>query len=230
MPFLTRLVLSFLLAASAAAVGAAPPDRYTAEVPVTGADAAQRDEAIGRALRDVLVKVSGDPRSVSRARAVRDPTELVAQYQYATAPGGARVLRVTFDREAVDGLLAEAPPAPAAAAAPTATPATGPVSAPAVPGERFRVQVRGLDSLAKHVRVTRTFQSAAGLDAVALRAARGDVALFEISGRASPEQLDRAALDGGLLQPDPAPPVGAGGATAGQTSFDGARLRYRVTQ
>jgi hypothetical protein len=226
MSFLTRLVLSFLLAASAAAVGAAPPDRYTAEVPVTGADAAQRDEAIGRALREVVVKVSGDPRSVSRTRAVRDPTELVAQYQYAAGPGGARVLRVTFDREAVDGLLAEAPPAPASAA----TPAAAPVSAPAVPGERFRVQVRGLDSLAKHVRVTRTFQGAAGLDAVALRAARGDVALFEISGRASAEQLDRAALDGGLLQPDPAPPAGAGGAAAGQTSFDGARLRYRVTQ
>lgn len=226
MPFLTRLLLPLFLAVAVADAGAAPPDRYTVEVPVTGADAAQRDEAIGRALREVVVKVSGDPRSVSRARAVRDPTELVAQYQYATGPGGARVLRVTFDREAVDGLLAEAPAAAPPAAAPASAAAPGPVAA----GDRFRVQVRGLDSLAKHVRVTRAFQSAAGLDAVALRAVRGDVALFEVSGRATPEQLDRAALDGGLLQPDPAPPAGAGGTAAGQTVFDGARLRYRVMQ
>jgi hypothetical protein len=222
MPFLTRLLTTLLLAASMTGAGAAPPDRYTTEVPVTGADAAQRDEAITRALREVVVKVSGDPRAVSRTRAVRDPTELVAQYQYATGPGGSRVLRVTFDREAVDGLLGEA----AAAPVPAATPV--PTVAPA-PGERFRVQVRGIDSLAKHVRVTRTLQGAAGLDGVALRAVRGDVALFEISGRASPDQLDRAARDA-MLESDPVPPQGAAGAAPGQVSFDGPRLRYRVMQ
>jgi hypothetical protein len=219
MPLLSRLLLPVLVALSlldATAVAAPPPaDRYTAEVPVTGADAAQRDEAIARALREVVVKVSGDPRSVSRLRAVRDPGELVAQYQYAAAPGGGRTLRVTFERDAIDDLLSDEPaaiPAPAS-----------PPPAAAAPGERFRVQVRGIDSLAKQMRVMRLFQGAAGADGVALRAVRGDVALFEVSGRAAPDQLDRVARDG-WLEPDAAPAAG------GPWSFDGARLRYRVMQ
>lgn len=224
MPLLYRLLLPLLLGLSTAAAMAAPPspDRYTSEVPVTGTDAAQRDEAIARALRDVLVKVSGDPRSVARLRAVRDPGELVAQYQYAGAAGAGRTLRVTFDRVAVDALLSDEP-----AAAPAPVPAMAPSSAP---GERFRVQVRGVDSLAKQARVTRLFQSAAGADAVALRAARGDVVLFELNGHAGPEQIDRVAREGSL-EPDDAPagPAGAPGA-GGRGSFEGARLRYRVMQ
>jgi hypothetical protein len=224
MSLLYRLLLPLLLGlATSGAIAAPPPsDRYTAEVSVTGTDAAQRDEAIARALREVVVKVSGDPRSAARLRAVRDPGELVAQYQYAGAPGGGRTLRVTFDREAVDALLADEPaaaPAPVAAATPSAA-----------PGERFRVQVRGIDSLARQARVTRLFQSAAGADAVALRAARGDVVLFELSGGAGPEQIDRVAREGSL-EPDaaPPPPTGAPG-TGAQGSFEGARLRYRVMQ
>ena len=224
MPFLYRLLLPLLLGLSMTGAIAAPPasDRYTAEVPVTGTDAAQRDEAIARALRDVVVKVSGDPKSVARLRAVRDPGELVAQYQYAGVAGGGRTLRVTFDREAVDGLLSDEP---------AAAPAPAPASAPsAAQGERFRVQVSGIDSLARQARVMRLFQSAAGADAVALRAARGDVVLFELAGRASPELIDRVAREG-YLEPDagaaaPAGPPGAGA----PGSFDGARLRYRVMQ
>ena len=219
MPLLSRLLLSVLVALSlldATAVAAPPADRYTAEVPVTGADAAQRDEAIARALREVVVKVSGDPRSVSRLRAVRDPGELVAQYQYAAAPGGGRTLRVTFERDAIDDLLSDEPAA-------TPAPASPPPAAAAAPGERFRVQVRGIDSLAKQMRVMRLFQGAAGADGVALRAVRGDVALFEVSGRAAPDQLDRVARDGSL-EPEAAPAAG------GPWSFDGARLRYRVMQ
>jgi hypothetical protein len=224
MPLLSRLLLPLLLALSMTHATAAPPtpDRYTAEVAVTGTDAVQRDEAIARALREVVVKVSGDPKSVARLRAVRDPSELVAQYQYAGAAGGGRMLRVTFDRQAIDALLSDEP---AAAAAPV------PASAPSAgPGERFRVQVRGIDSLAKQARVMRLFQGAAGADAVALRAARGDLVLFELAGRAGPEQIDRVAREG-ALEPDSgvAVPAGAPGA-GGQGSSDGARLRYRVMQ
>ena len=224
MPLLSRLLLPLLLALSMTHATAAPPtpDRYTAEVAVTGTDAAQRDEAIARALREVVVKVSGDPKSVARLRAVRDPSELVAQYQYAGAAGGGRMLRVTFDRQAIDALLSDEPAA-AAAPAPASAPSAG-------PGERFRVQVRGIDSLAKQARVMRLFQGAAGADAVALRAARGDLVLFELTGRAGPEQIDRVAREG-ALEPDSgvAVPAGAPGA-GGQGSSDGARLRYRVMQ
>jgi hypothetical protein len=224
MLLLSRLLLLLLLALSMTCATAAPPtpDRYTAEVAVTGTDAAQRDEAIARALRDVVVKVSGDPKSVARLRAVRDPSELVAQYQYAGAAGGGRMLRVTFDHQAIDALLSDEPAA-AAAPAPASAPSAG-------PGERFRVQVRGIDSLAKQARVMRLFQGAAGADAVALRAARGDLVLFELTGRAGPEQIDRVAREGSL-EPDSgvAVPAGAPGA-GGQGSSDGARLRYRVMQ
>lgn len=224
MPLFSRLLLPLLLALSMTHATAAPPtpDRYTAEVAVTGTDAAQRDEAIARALREVVVKVSGDPKSVARLRAVRDPSELVAQYQYAGAAGGGRTLRVTFDRQAIDALLSDEP---AAAAAPVAA------SAPsAAPGERFRVQVRGIDSLAKQARVMRLFQGAAGADAVALRAARGDLVLFELTGRAGPEQIDRVAREGSL-EPDSGVGVPAGAPGAGAPgSWDGARLRYRVMQ
>lgn len=224
MLLLSRLLLPLLLALSMTCATAAPPtpDRYTAEVAVTGTDAAQRDEAIARALRDVVVKVSGDPKSVARLRAVRDPSELVAQYQYAGAAGGGRMLRVTFDHQAIDALLSDEPAA-AAAPAPASAPSAG-------PGERFRVQVRGIDSLAKQARVMRLFQGAAGADAVALRAARGDLVLFELTGRAGPEQIDRVAREGSL-EPDSgvAVPAGAPGA-GGQGSSDGARLRYRVMQ
>jgi hypothetical protein len=226
MPLLSRLLLPLLLALSMTHATAAPPtpDRYTAEVAVTGTDAAQRDEAIARALREVVVKVSGDPKSVARLRAVRDPSELVAQYQYAGATGGGRALRVTFDRQAIDALLSDEPAA-AAAAAPVAA------SAPsAAPGERFRVQVRGIDSLAKQARVMRLFQGAAGADAVALRAARGDLVLFELTGRAGPEQIDRVAREGSL-EPDSGVGVPAGAPGAGASgSSDGTRLRYRVMQ
>lgn len=222
MLLLARFLLSILLVVSVLDATAAPaPDRYTAEVPVTGADAAQRDEAIASALREVVVKVSGDQKAVSRLRAVRDPGELVAQYQYAVAPGGGRVLRVTFDRAAIDDLLSDQP-SPAASAVPASAPS-------AVPGERYRVQVRGIDSLAKQARVMRLFLGAAGADGVALRAARGDLVLFEISGRAGPDQLDRVAREG-LLEADPVPAAGPGAAAVGQGSFDGARLRYRVMQ
>ena len=137
MPLLSRLLLTVLFALSlldATAVAAPPADRYTAEVPVTGADAAQRDAALARAWREVGVKVSGDPRSVSRLRAVRDPAELVAQYQYAAAPGGGRTLRVTFERDAIDDLLSDEPAATPAEVKPQPPQAPfGPPPAPAHP-------------------------------------------------------------------------------------------------
>lgn len=221
---LSRFLLPICFAASlfgaAPVVATAPADRYIAEIPVAGEDAAQRDDAIARALREVVVKVSGDPRSVSRVRGVRDPSELVAQYRYGVAPGGGRVLRVVFDRAAIDDLLSDegtAAVAPAPAAAP-----------PSAPAERFRVQVRGVDSLAQQARVMRLFQGMAGIEEVALRAVRGDVLQIEVNGRIGPDQLERVAREGSL-EPDPVPAAPAG-AAAGQGYFEGARLRYRVMQ
>ena len=78
---------------------------YSAEVPVTGQDPAERDAAIARALSEVAVKVSGDPKAEARVRSVRNPSALVAQYQYAVTAEGARVLRVAFDQAAIDALL-----------------------------------------------------------------------------------------------------------------------------
>ena len=124
---------------------------YAAEVPVAGEEAAQRSEAVGRALRDVLVRVSGDPRAAGAERQVKDPGSLVAEYQYRPADGGTgRLLRVAFDPAAVDAVLRdggfavkeEAPRAPDAAPRPLSGSA-----------DRVRVQVRGVDSLATYARV-----------------------------------------------------------------------------
>ncbi len=349
-------------------------DSYAAEVPVTGVGEAERDVAIARALGEVAAKVSGDPNAAARVRSVRDPGALVSQYRYGMAPDGSRLLRVAFDRGAVDALLREkglagaasARSAPVAAgplpslllwvgkeadgtrvlvnpesdpgvgaaaeraaaarglplslplgdledqdrlpaqalwagdataiesasarygadavlagavtrragderwrgtwtlldgdapsqsfrtdgataaeatgravdlaagrlAATTATePAAVPVVSPAVPAavggaaERVRVQVRGVDSLAQHVRVMRLLQSAEGVEAASPRALRADVVLIEVTARGGAAQVERL-VQLGFLEPDAAGAPGAGG----PWSFADARLRYRVRQ
>lgn len=180
---------------------------YAAEVPVAGEEAAQRSEAVGRALRDVLVRVSGDPRAAGAARQVKDPGSLVAEYQYRPAEGGAgRLLRVAFDPAAVDAVLRdggfavkeEAPRAPDA----------GP-RALSGSADRVRVQVRGVDSLATYARVVRQFQGLPGVERVTVRAARGDALVLDVDVRGGADELDRGVRAGETLGPDTAAAPGA---------------------
>jgi len=384
----SRLLAVFLIAlASLVSVAVAAPggDPYTAEVPVMGVGEGERDVAIARALGEVAVQVSGDPGAATKLRSVRDPGALVSQYRYGMAPDGSRLLRVAFDRGAVDALLREKGIGGAAAASPAAAPARAPgpmpslllwvgketdgtrvlvnpetdpgvgaaaeraaaarglplslplgdledqerlpaqalwagdatviesassrygadavlagavtrrpgedrwrgnwtllggdagsqgfrtdgataaeatgravelaagrlaatpaveapvaatgegaVEAPAVmpvvapvsgPTEQVRVQVRGVGSLAQHVRVMRLLQTAEGVQAASPRALRGDVLLVDVTARGGAAQVERL-VQLGFLEPDAAAPAGA----AGPWSFADARLRYRVRQ
>lgn len=88
------LLVALLLAPGAGAAGVA--DLYSARVPVAGTDQAAQDDAFGRALAEVLVKVTGrrDVAGSAGARALlARPAALVRQFQ--PVPGG--LLRVTFD-------------------------------------------------------------------------------------------------------------------------------------
>ncbi|MCP3868465.1 MAG: DUF2066 domain-containing protein [Gammaproteobacteria bacterium] len=97
-------------------------DLYQAEVPISGEETAQRSEAISRAFGDMLIKVTGNRRIVSRGGLKQEQSnasQYVQQYSYrladsasqsdATSVDGepARLLQVFFDRGAVDRLLTE---------------------------------------------------------------------------------------------------------------------------
>jgi len=98
------------------------PGLYQAEVPIAGDGTAQRNEAIGRAFADMLVKVTGNRRIVARGGLEQElgkASRYVQQYSYrmadpseeggpATGDGGSqRFLRVFFDASAIDRLLTE---------------------------------------------------------------------------------------------------------------------------
>ena len=112
------LVLSGLCAIALRA--AEVPDLYEAEVPVATQDAADREAALGFALRRVLSKVSGqrdvDDSRILLAAALQAPEPFVQEYQYRSRPvpeaEGApdRELRLwaRFDAGQVDSLMAEA--------------------------------------------------------------------------------------------------------------------------
>ncbi len=82
-------------------------DLYQASVPVAGTGVEERNQAIGRALEAVLVKLTGRRNSAGSeaARALgREAPNLVQQYRYEALPGGAdtpqapdRLLQVRFD-------------------------------------------------------------------------------------------------------------------------------------
>lgn len=223
MPAFLRLPLLLVLAVAGGFVlptrAAEIRDPYSAEVPVAGEDAAQRSEALGRALREVVVKVSGDPRAAGRVRPVRDPSSLVSQFRFLPAPDGVgRLLRVDFDRAAVDTLLRDSGIAsreealrPAPAAAPP------PLSGDA---ERVRVQVRGVESLATYARVLRQFQGLAGVERVTVRGARGDALFLDVDARGGSQALDQGVRTGDALVPEAAPGPGAWPG--------GVRLSYRA--
>jgi len=123
------------------------------------------------------------------------------------------------------GRLAAVPaaaPSEVAAEIPAVAPVAPPVSGPT---ERVRVQVRGVGSLAQHVRVMRLLQTAEGVEAAHTRALRGDVLLVDVTARGGPAQVERL-VQLGFLEPDAIAPAGA----AGPWSFADARLRYRVRQ
>ncbi|HEB96154.1 MAG TPA: DUF2066 domain-containing protein [Sedimenticola thiotaurini] len=89
---------------------------YRTEVPVAGTEAAQRNEAIRTALRQVLVKVSGvrRPGLLQRVEGeLASAPGYVLQYSYRVDPdaaggGDGRVLQVSFDPAAVKRLLQQA--------------------------------------------------------------------------------------------------------------------------
>ena len=89
MRYWRRLVwLCALLCCSAAAV-ADTNTFYEAVVPVTGYDAAARDQALSVALSEVLVRVSGNlqaPQNPALARVVMNAQRLVQRFSYETAP------------------------------------------------------------------------------------------------------------------------------------------------
>ncbi len=111
-----------LLAGSAASAWAAPVQGlYRAEVPVAGQEPEERRQAMEMGLAQVLIKVSGDTRAVGLPQlrgALASPTGYVQQYAYeqrrpATTLLGSQsapllVLRLDFDREAVERLLRSA--------------------------------------------------------------------------------------------------------------------------
>lgn len=92
---------------------------YEAEVPIAGEGTAQRNEAIGRAFADMLVKVTGNRRIVALGGLEQElgkASRYVQQYSYRMADpsrkGGQvgepqRHLKVFFDAGAVDRLLTE---------------------------------------------------------------------------------------------------------------------------
>jgi hypothetical protein len=92
---------------------------YQAEVPIAGEGTAQRNEAIGRAFADMLVKVTGNRRIVALGGLEQElgkASRYVQQYSYRMADpareGGQtgepqRYLKVFFDAGAVDRLLTE---------------------------------------------------------------------------------------------------------------------------
>jgi hypothetical protein len=199
-------------------------DPYLAEVPVAGEEAAQRNEALGRALREVAVRVSGDPRAAGRVRQVKDPSSLVSQYQFVPAPDGVgRLLRVEFDRAAMDALLRDSGIASREEAL-RSMPAEVSASQQPPPltgsAERVRVQVRGVESLATYARVLRQFQGLPCVERVTVRGARGDALLLDVDARGGSSALDQGVRSGDTLVPEAAP---GSGAWPG-----GVRLSYRA--
>ena len=89
------------------------PGLYKAEVPIESQSGSMEKEAMGQALEDVLVKVTGETRSLANSalkKAVSQPDQYVKGYSYRRDNINARqlYLQVTFVTEAVNRLLREA--------------------------------------------------------------------------------------------------------------------------
>ncbi len=112
-----RRLLCLCAVLCCAGVAAADTDAlYEAVVPVTGYDAAARDQALGVALSEVLVRVSGDqnaPRNPALARVVLNAQRLVQRFSYETTPVPADATPVAAaDSEDAAVITPQPPPAP----------------------------------------------------------------------------------------------------------------------
>ena len=106
------------LPAEPAATSSREIEWYTAEVPVTSQESRERDAALGRALAQVLVRVSGDlaaPNDPVAQRALRVAETLVVAAEYRDVeeiaggvPVQRQLLAASFDPEAVDALVVAA--------------------------------------------------------------------------------------------------------------------------
>ncbi len=112
------LWLCALLCCAGGAFAADSAGLYEAVVPVTGYDAVARDQALGAALSEVLVRVSGDqnaPQNPALARVVMNAQRLVQRYSYETAPTPADTVPVPSpgpDTEAAAVITPQPLPAP----------------------------------------------------------------------------------------------------------------------
>jgi len=106
------VALTAVLALVLACADAAEVDRlHEAEVTVSGTGDGERAQALGEALRAVLVKVSGERHPETRApvrEAMGDPAGYVSQFQYRSGREGALRLWARFDPVGVQRLLTEA--------------------------------------------------------------------------------------------------------------------------
>ena len=114
-----RLGFVFLLIGTSAPISAAQVQGlYEAEVPVASKEESERNNALGAALRKVLVKVTGErnPQSYPGVvQAMSQPSRLVEQFRYTSRAAGTLaesdaavevlLLRARFDSRAVDGLI-----------------------------------------------------------------------------------------------------------------------------
>ncbi len=175
--------LLLLLAFAAATQAEDGSDLYEAEVAVEDQSPQQREQAIRKALEQVLEQLA-DERDIAvpdktRNTALRKAQRYVQQYGY--TDGG---LWVRFDRRALDELLQE----PGAEAAPVA-------------GNLLLLKVSGVRTLADYVRVAEhlgTQKFARGLQPLLLEP---DSVLFQLAARGEPDAVTRAIGRGGLLQP-----------------------------
>ncbi len=163
-------LLAVLLSAAASAGGL-----YTAQVPVTSQDEAERAQALKTALGQVITRASGDAAALSRpevAKALAQAERYVQQFQYqedVVTESGQPQMRLTlvaqFDRDAVDRLIG--------GGAKEAV-ADGP-SAPAdsVPGT-YHLWVGGIRSGRDYARVIGAFSGSESVRDVQVELTRGD--------------------------------------------------------
>jgi hypothetical protein len=100
------LLLSWLLLLALPAAAATVSKLYEAEVPVTAEDTASRNQAIGEALNQVLVKLTGRDPAPGAAQLTAQAARYVQQYRYLrnlTPEGQTRTsLWVRFDKTGLD--------------------------------------------------------------------------------------------------------------------------------
>jgi hypothetical protein len=163
-------LFAVLLSAAAAAGGL-----YTAQVPVTSQDEAERAQALKTALGQVITRASGDPAALGRpevVKALAQADRYVQQFQYqqdAVTESGQPQVRLTlvaqFDRDAVDRLVGGGA---------KETVADGP-SAPAdtVPGT-YHIWVGGIRSGRDYARVIGALSGSESVRDVQVELTRGD--------------------------------------------------------